>query len=142
MKFAFTRKMVKVTAQKDGTRLGQPDQEALMARRVSGRRNERDCFVAEYIIVPVDNDRLIILQLDELVWPDRGSSNRVTEHKVALGFLNNPRRARIVVPVPGMVSVRMGHCQIGNVGGSVSNLSQLASQGFVDLVVLRASAFR
>lgn len=112
-----------------------------MAWRVSRRRNERDGCVAEYVIVAVDDDRLTILQLDELVRTDRRrSGNPITEHEVALGLLNDPGRAGIIVPVPGMVSMRMGHGQVGNVGGTVSDRRQLASQGFINLVVLRASA--
>ena len=54
---------------------------------------------------------------------------RLAEHQVALAFLHEPRRLRVVVRVGDVIAVAVRESEKRHVVGPVSDFSELASQG-------------
>ncbi len=142
VKLALTRKVIEVAREQHRAGFRKPHQETLMARRVTRCRNQGHRLISEHVIIAVDDDGLTIFQLAVLVRLCRCLRCRIAEHEIALGFLDDPRGAGVVVRVPGVISVRVGHRQVGDVSRPVSDRCQLAPQGFVDFVVLHPAALR
>ena len=53
----------------------------------------------------------------------------LAEHQVALGFLHEPRRLRVIVRVGDVIAVTVRESEKRDVGGPVSDFSELASAG-------------
>src|SRR4026208_1739551 len=99
-----------------------------MARRVAGRALDYDFAVAKHVVVRCrDERRLAAFQRAEVLWL-RARRWRISEHHIALGFPDKPRRAREQVGVADMVPMKMRKREIRDVGRRVADFVELRLQ--------------